>query len=135
MAKLVDFGRWNNDEIMSKWHWPLFTPYEMRQRENGIVIIQPEFMDLLQDLRNTFGHPMPVSSYYRSPEYNASISRSGLDGPHTTGRAIDIKVSGYNVALLTSAAVALGFTGFGWQQKGGGRFLHLDTLEPRSWSY
>ena len=140
MSKLVNLGPYQkgmNTEwgIGQSWRWPDFTPFEMRQRNNGVVVIDPEFMDLLQKLRDAFGRSMPVTSYYRSPEYNDVVSSTGRTGPHTTGRAVDIAVRGYEAAVLTEKAVRLGFTGFGWQQKGDGRFLHLDTLEPRSWSY
>lgn len=139
-APLVNLGPYATAKthtwgIGQSWRWPDFSPFELRQRQTGVVVIDPAFLDKLQELRDAYGKPMPVTSYYRSPEYNAVVSSTGRTGPHTTGRAVDIAVRGYEAAVLTGLAVDLGFTGFGWQQKGAGRFLHLDTLEPRSWSY
>jgi uncharacterized protein YcbK (DUF882 family) len=139
-APLVNLGPYSTAKthtwgIGQSWRWPDFTPYELRQRQTGVVVIDPAFMDQLQELRDAYGKPMLVTSYYRSPEYNDVVSSTGRTGPHTTGRAVDIAVSGIHTAALTFHAYQLGFTGFGWQQKGAGRFLHLDTLEPRSWSY
>ena len=34
-----------------------------------------------------------VTSGYRSPEHNNSVSSTGLDGPHTTGLSVDISTN------------------------------------------
>ena len=66
------------------------------------------------------------------------MSSTGVDGPHTTGRAIDISVNRNEAITVLNAALFLGFTGIGVNQKGNSRFLHLDNLEanrPTIWSY
>jgi len=98
------------------------------------------FMDLVETLRDAYGKPMTVSSAYRTPEHNASVSSTGTTGPHTTGRAIDIGVSGTDALTLVHMALTLGFTGIGVSQKGqhNSRFIHLDNLtdgRPWIWSY
>jgi uncharacterized protein YcbK (DUF882 family) len=107
------------------------------------LLISPDLMNRLQELRERLGRPLPVSSGYRSPGYNAAISRTGFDGPHTTGMAVDVSVYGETAFNLIEASLALGFTGLGIRQKGphASRFIHLDCLScqraprPRVWSY
>lgn len=124
------------------WMWKSFAPSEMACKGSGEILIVPEFMDRLQGLRDVFAKPMVVTSGYRSPAHNAAVSSTGLEGPHTTGRAADIGIAGPDAFLLLKLAVTFGFTGIGVSQKGqhGARFLHLDdipdkTIRPRIWSY
>jgi zinc D-Ala-D-Ala carboxypeptidase len=131
------------------WPWPNFTPRELAERSAGWeegsspLLISPDLMNRLQELRERLGRPLPVSSGYRSPGYNAAISRTGFDGPHTTGMAVDVSVYGETAFNLIEASLALGFTGLGIRQKGphASRFIHLDCLScqraprPRVWSY
>lgn len=99
-----------------------------------------EFMAQLQSIRDVVG-PMVVSSGFRCPLYNARVSRTGSDGPHTSGRAADIRVRGGKAYRLIEVAQAHGMTGLGISQKGPHpqRFVHLDNLQngetpaPRPW--
>ena len=105
--------------------------------------MQDGFMLKLVALRERVGFPMPVTSGYRSPEDNAAISTTGADGPHTTGRAVDVSISGENAYKLIAAALSAGFSGIGIKQHGptNGRYVHLDDLtspeypRPRIWTY
>ena len=63
-------------------------------------------------------------------------------GAHSTGQACDILIERADAFKLLSLAFLVGFTGIGVSQKGGARFLHLDTIEssparprPTIWSY
>jgi zinc D-Ala-D-Ala carboxypeptidase len=101
-----------------------------------------DFMRKMDALREQLGFPLPVSSAYRCPAHNVAVSMSGMNGPHTTGHAIDIAVSREQALKLVNAALNMGFTGIGINQKGESRFIHLDTLEagdgfprPTIWSY
>lgn len=108
----------------------------------GRVPMDEGFLSKLDDLRARYGKPIIISSGYRCPDYNARVSTTGMDGPHTTGRAVDVAVSRGDAYLLLDHAFALGFTGLGIQQKGAARFIHLDNLpeatgrpRPTVWSY
>ena len=95
-------------------------------------------MRRLDALRHSFGEPMIVTSGYRCPAHNDNVSTTGLDGPHTTGRAADIGISG---AAALDLVLLSNFGGLGINQKGPHekRFIHLDDLDgptrPRIWSY
>ena len=103
---------------------------------------KPDFIEKIQHLRERYGRAMPVTSAARCSDHNAKVSGTGRSGPHTTGRAIDIAVSGGDAIELIRLALVLGFTGIGVNQKGSGRFIHLDDLpsginrpRPYLWSY
>ena len=90
-----------------------------------------------------YNKPMRITSGYRCSKHNAKISKTGLTGPHTTGHAVDISVSGEDAHLFLGLAFSFGFMGVGIKQSGqwSGRFIHLDDLElqeaprPRVWTY
>ena len=96
------------------------------------------FLDYLDALRHKCGFPFIVTSGYRTPEYNNKVSSTGLTGPHTTGKAADIAVSRQNADKVLEMVYDMGcFTGKGINQKGEGRFIHLDIIEGdnRIWTY
>lgn len=100
-----------------------------------------DFLKKLDKIRGEYGKPMIVNSGYRCAKYNASMSSTGFCGPHTTGRAVDIKTSGEDAIRLVRIALNNGITGIGVKQSGphNKRFIHLDDLagdvRPWIWSY
>ena len=123
--------------------WPNFSPRELAQRGAGWeegrtpIIIEESALDKLQALRDMCGFALPVTSAYRSPVYNAKVSTTGLNGPHTTGRAFDIAVYGERASYVIEYGYKCGFTGLGVHQRGShsARFVHWDDLAKRIWSY
>ena len=106
--------------------------------------MDPDFMERLEQLRVAFDKPMKVTSAFRCPNHNAQVSKTGFTGPHTTGKSIDIAISGQNAFDLVALAILHNFTGLGISQRGphNKRFIHLDTIiqspgrpRPRVWSY
>jgi zinc D-Ala-D-Ala carboxypeptidase len=96
----------------------------------------------LDALREECGFPLIVTSAYRCVKHNREVSDTGDFGPHTTGHAVDIRVDRERAYRVLGLAAKHGFTGIGVQQKGGGRYLHLDDLpndigqpRPTVWSY
>lgn len=103
-----------------------------------------EFIYALNQLRERLDNAMVITSGYRCPAYNDRISSTGVDGPHTTGRAADVGVSGERAFHLVQQCCINGWMkGIGINQKGAydKRFIHLDNLEepdhprPRIWTY
>ena len=83
---------------------------------------------------------MVITSGFRCARYNVEVSSSGEGGPHTTGRAVDVQVSGPRAYRLLHLALAHGFSGVGVKQHGphDHRFLHFDSVPrpyPVIWSY
>ena len=98
-------------------------------------------MDLLQELRLTYGKPMHVTSLYRHPTHPVEAKKD-KPGTHTTGKAVDIAVGrGQAMQLIRIALPHV--TGLGVKQHGKQRFLHFDVLQdelehvtrPMIWSY
>ena len=102
------------------------------------------FISALDQLRERSGRAMIITSGYRCPAYNDRISTTGEDGPHTTGRAADVRVSGEPAFRLVQQCSLGGWmSGIGINQRGAHdkRFIHLDDLtgpdhpRPRIWTY
>lgn len=118
--------------------WENFEYKELRCRCGcGKMGMDFKFMDKVQELREELGFSFPITSAYRCPEYNSKVSSTGSEGPHTTGKALDIAVSRQAARLLVGKAISAGFKGIGVSQRGDGRFIHLDDAREIStiWSY
>lgn len=135
---------------MGKYLTPNFTIDELQCRGTGVCNMDEEFMELLQQVRNNFGRPMVVTSGYRHPDYNEQLQKKGITktgrtGPHTTGKAVDILITGKEAIRLFAIAQNLGMTGIGLNQRGphDKRFIHMDNLpnvpgkqpRPHCWTY
>lgn len=122
--------------------WQYFSIHELTCKCGcGRALMDRDFMAKVVAIRRELGFPFIVASAYRCPEYNARISSTGPDGPHTTGRAMDIRVHGHHAHALVRCALEHGITGIGVHQKGAheSRFIHIDTVangpRPWIWSY
>lgn len=127
---------------MSRWEF--FTADELRCRCGcglGENDMDPVFMGRLIHMRRELSFPFVVTSAIRCPEHNQNVSSTGPNGPHTTGRAVDIALRGERAYRIASLAQSYGFTGLGVKQQGAHRFIHLDDLTPSQaprptiWSY
>lgn len=120
--------------------WPNFSESEFRCSHTGKCRMHAGFMDRLQQLRTRYGRPMVITSGYRDASHPIE-ARKASPGAHATGRAADIAVDRGDAYALLKLALELGFTGIGINQKGSGRFIHLDDLQggdhlrPTIWSY
>ena len=104
----------------------------------GVKRMSPAFLDMLDQIRAEVGEPFIITSGYRCKKHNKKVSSTGETGPHTTGRAIDIKADSRLRFLIIKAAIKQGITRIGVAQT----FVHLDSLgeldgfpSPRIWSY
>jgi uncharacterized protein YcbK (DUF882 family) len=115
--------------------YPNFSEVEFRCRHCGKAEMKPEFLAKLQELRLAYGRPMNVSSGYRCPDHPIEKAKPE-PGMHATGLAADVAVTGTDAFEIVRLGLQLGFTGLGVQQKGVGRFIHLDIRKtPMVWSY
>jgi len=130
---------------MNKSPWQYFELDELKCKCGNCgsagMEMDDSFMQKIIILREELGFPFCVSSAYRCPKHNTSVSSTGMAGPHTTGKAMDIVVHGEEAYRLVKKAVLHDFSGIGVSQKGIRRFIHLDSLEkpdyprPNIWSY
>ena len=118
-----------------------FSMHEFKCSHTGKCEMNLDFIDKLNDLRLAFGKPMRITSGFRDVTHPIEAKKK-TSGAHTTGQAADIAISREDDFHLLSLALSKGFTGIGIQQKGSGRFIHLDTLQnteerprPTIWSY
>lgn len=124
---------------MSDSGWQYFDLAELQCRCGcGKALMDKNFMARVVAMRRELGFPFRVASAYRCPEYDAKI---GGAGPHTTGQAMDLRISGHLAHALIASALRHGITGIGVAQKGPheSRFIHIDTVtngpRPWIWSY
>jgi uncharacterized protein YcbK (DUF882 family) len=86
--------------------------------------IDPAFGAWLDRLREALAHPLTLTSAYRCPEHDSSVSGKGA---HTAGKAADIvAISGSAKHEIVGAALTLGATGIGV----GSTFVHADIIKP-----
>jgi uncharacterized protein YcbK (DUF882 family) len=105
-------------------------------RTGEIHSIDADLLDTLHILRQMCGGgTFEVISAYRSPATNAML-QARTDGVaanslHLQGRAIDVRLTGYDTARLRDAAIGLGRGGVGYYPVSD--FVHLDTGRVRAW--
>ena len=120
-----------------------FKASEFTCSHTGTEKMDQDFIDKLNKLRDTYNKPITISSGYRDSTHPVeAMKKDPKGGAHVSGKAADILIERKNAFELLSLALLIGFTGIGVNQKGGARFLHLDTLEnsptrprPTMWSY
>ena len=113
-----------------------FTRKEMACQHCEAQLWDQEFIDWLNIVRHECGFSFPVTSGYRCHEHPIE-ARKSKGGAHTTGRAVDIGVRGSQALRVIEVALKHGCKRVGVNQKGTGRFVHLDLAElPEGlWSY
>ena len=129
--------------MKAQWNlYPNFSKEEFDCQQTGENEMQHSFMSKLQALRTAYGKSMLITSGFRSYNHSIEKKKPKKNGAHPTGLAADIGVAREDAYKILKLALELGFTGIGISQKGGSRFIHLDTIEsnpdqprPTIWSY
>ena len=121
-----------------KTEWKNFALDEFKCSCCSKVKIDAAMIDLVQSARDELG-PLSITRAYRCPSHNASVSKTGENGPHTTGHALDIGVkdSRHRKELIDYFATKV--TGLGVAKT----FIHIDNLtyehgfemRPNAWKY
>tara|TARA_Y100000748_G_C15454128_1_gene472173 strand:+ start:882 stop:1226 length:345 start_codon:yes stop_codon:yes gene_type:complete len=97
-----------------------------------------KLLTMLDHVRELYGHPIKITSSYRSPEHPIEAAKK-QPGEHAYGAAVDIlSDSGGKTFRLVKAAIEAGFTRIGISRKKG--FIHLgigypDAPEKTIWTY
>ena len=124
----------------SEWkeEWKNFVLDEFKCSCCGEVKINSDMLDLIQEARNELG-PLSITSAYRCPSHNNSVSSTGEAGHHTTGKALDIAVKNSQHRKQLIDWFATKVTGLGIAKS----FIHIDNLtaddgfdmRPNAWKY
>ena len=120
-----------------KEKWVNFSLEEFKCSCCGSVDIHSDLLDILQTARNIIG-PIQITSAYRCPSHNDSVSSTGQSGPHTTSKAVDIHVSNSQHRKQLIDYFGPKVTGLGIAKT----FIHIDILtsdevphRPNCWLY
>lgn len=101
-----------------------FTKEEMACKHCGQCKMDDGFMKKIQELRDSWGRPIRITSGYRCETHNKAVGGKP-DSQHLKGIAADIDVSGMTGNerfWFLDMAMSLGFRGIGIDKN----FLHLD---------
>lgn len=104
--------------------YPNFRKSEFDCKHTGINRMRPEFMERLQQIRDTFDKPLIITSGYRDKTHPVEASKHG-PGEHYYGCAADVAISGTDAMDLIVIAYGHGIRRIGLKQTGAGRFIHL----------
>ena len=131
------------DKQMTPAYWPrikFFKPHEFVCSHCGAEHMQKDTVLRLDLLRERLNTPLILSSAYRCPEHPIEKAKT-KPGVHSTGHAIDIACNGELAYRILTHAPSIGFNRIGVNQKGSGRFIHLDDyvgsefVRMTVWSY
>lgn len=86
------------------------------------ILVDYELVQLLQQLRDTIGKPVVITSGYRTEAYNKRCGGIATSH-HLTGKAADIKITGMTPLQVALAADKIGFKGIGVYPT----FTHVDV--------
>lgn len=106
-------------------------------RTGDVARIDPRLLDILHTLRTVCGgESFEIISAFRSPATNTMLHKADGKGVatrslHMDGRAIDVRIPGFDTAALRDAALALQAGGVGYYAESD--FVHLDTGRVRHW--
>jgi uncharacterized protein YcbK (DUF882 family) len=106
-------------------------------RANQLTLMDPRLFDLLYAIQEKLNltRPFHVISGYRSPETNAYLRRRSRgvakNSLHMQGKAIDIRIPGYQSKELKRVALSLGRGGVGYYARS--NFVHVDLGRVRHW--
>ena len=128
-----------------------FKDSEFQCTASGEADMNADFLQTLEEIRETLGEPMIITSGYRSDAH--PITQAKVDqgkkhgGAHHLGYAVDVAAAGLQAINLLAVAINhRGVTGIGIKQNGpwNSRFIHLDGVptdnnfgltRPTIWSY
>jgi len=102
-----------------------FPEYELACHCCGECHMDRNFLNKLLFARKLANIPFNINSGYRCPKYNASDVVGSTSQNHTSGRAVDISVTGTNQRMVIMASlIKAGFRRIGVYKT----FIHADNM-------
>ena len=99
------------------------------------TLVDQKLVNYLQDIRAHFNKPVYISSGYRCPTHNSTVSKS-KNSYHTKGQAADIYITGVNPIEIARYAEQKGILGIGlYETNKDGHFVHIDTRTSKAFWY
>jgi uncharacterized protein YcbK (DUF882 family) len=145
--KKLSFTNTHTDEHLTAryWYQGEYLPAELAKinhvlrdhRTGEINPIDTDLLDLLYNLQRKIlaDEPFHIISGYRSPQTNAALRKKSRgvakNSLHQFGKAVDIRIPGYNLKTLMSTAKQLRGGGVGYYPHL--NFIHIDVGSIRSW--
>ena len=125
----ISYAHWKQvPRTWTAWPWRHFIPKEIACKGTGKLSVNAGLLDKLDILRSRLGHPLSVSSVFRTPYWNSKCGGAPRS-MHLFCLAADIKIVNKDKNLILELAKDLGFTGFGYYRT----FLHVDLGRKREW--
>ncbi|MAN61074.1 MAG: peptidase M15A [Parvibaculum sp.] len=128
-------------EVIDWNKYPNFSEKEFACQHCGEHGIDERIVDVVQRIREEADFPFIITSGYRCVEHPIEKKKKN-PGVHTSGLAVDIGASHEKAYIILKLAMQRNLPGIGINQKGNGRFIHLDISEPEEnrprphlWSY
>ena len=143
----VSFRHMHTNEALNIVYWAQgqYVPDALKEinhvlrdhRTGDVKRIDPQLVDLLYAMGRRLGtsKPFEVVSGYRSPATNAMLRRNSKrvakSSFHMEGKAVDVRVSGFEPRTLAQLARGMGAGGVGFYPRS--NFIHVDVGPVRYW--
>ena len=106
----------------SNIRWFKHTEFDDPTEVNSGLLMNPSFVQIIDQIRTKFGHPIKVNSGFRTEQHNKEVGGKP-NSAHTKGLACDIDcVDSSTRFLLIKYALDLGIKRIGI----GDTFIHID---------
>jgi zinc D-Ala-D-Ala carboxypeptidase len=118
---------WQNVTSADGWPSIYFSPQEVACKGSGLVLLNGQVFAALRKLdklRLAMGHPLILTSGYRSPAHNKAVGGAKASY-HMRGVAFDVRMDNVDPHRFEAEARKAGFTGIGIYARSG--FIHIDT--------
>jgi zinc D-Ala-D-Ala carboxypeptidase len=124
-----------NEIPVTNWPYRYFKPHEIACKGTGQLLVNAEAISGLDNMRSLLGHPIRLSSAFRSVYHNSKIGGAPLSvhsvkAPTGAGSAFDIVLEGRDKETIRQVAEQCGFKGFGMRYR---TFIHIDMGRRRQW--
>jgi len=127
-------------DLKNVMNWPNFSRGEFActcAHCDGENKIADETIDAAQAIRTRVGFPMTITSGYRCNRHPIEKAKM-KPGTHARGLAFDVACSHDEARAILDCALDLRLGGIGVNQRGSGRFIHVDVDPSRInllWTY